>query len=221
MKLQYSLTCYFYQCIWKISWFMAFCYITINISWNHFHSGTSFVFFFDNLRATVIHIQFKSEQTLSHPLRRALCLASIFNAFPFGSIFCSQENQVLALLHPLPSRERSTCLSKLGSLEEIPALDTMVQAEFSLYFVSNSSSGVAWAQGSRGRVSSWEAAGKVRKSLEQNPAREPLAEGTQEGWKKGSEEEADGEEVVATASKHPAAFHFHQDICQSWWCEQE
>lgn len=56
----------------------------------------------------------------------------------------------------------------------------------------------------------------MRKSLEQNPARELVAEGTQEGWKKGSEEEADGEEVVATASKHPAAFHSHQDICQSW-----
>lgn len=88
--------------------------------------------FFDNPRATVIHIQFKSEQTLSHPLRRALCFASTFNAFPFGSIFCSQENKVLALLHPLQSMERSSCLSNLGSLEEIPALDTMFQAQFSI-----------------------------------------------------------------------------------------
>lgn len=94
--------------------------------------------FIDNLRAAVIHIQFKSEQTLSHPLRRALCFVATFNAFPFVSIFCSQENKVLALLHPLPSMERSTCLLNLGSLEEIPALDTMFQAEFSLYFVRNS-----------------------------------------------------------------------------------
>lgn len=69
------------------------------------------MFFIDNLRATVIPIQFKSEQTLSHPLRRALCFVATFNAFPFGSIFCNQENKVLALLHPLPWKEAHVCLT--------------------------------------------------------------------------------------------------------------
>lgn len=130
MKLQYSFTWYFYQCIWKISWFMAFCYITITISWNHFHGGASL---FLTTRGPLSFIFSSRASKLFHILwGEALCFASTFNAFPFGSIFCSQENKVLALLHPPQSMERSACLSNLGSLEEIPALDTMFQAQFSI-----------------------------------------------------------------------------------------